>query len=481
MWPRSTLLIVLAVLGLVPGCAEVSPAPLSAEASAGELEGRTLDDPRLRTFLRASLMRDDRPGGDAGWNLTALTIAAIYYHPELDLARARLALARAGVITAGQSANPVLNLSAELDTAGVPGAIPAGALPLTIGPVINLVVESFGKREYRTAQAQHLAEAAEWALSSAGWRLRGQVRTALLDLWAARRRMALSGQRLDLQEELVRLLEKRLAAGAANSLEVSRERIARARIALARGEFEQSADKAEAQLAAAIGVPLRAVADKKLGFDAFEHPRPAATAAVLGELRRRALTGRADVQAALADYEAAQAGLQLAVANQYPNLALGPGYVYDSGLNRFSLSPAIELPIFHQNQGQIAEALAKRQQAAASFTTVQSKIIAAIDSALAAWRAARRELATAAALLASAQRRGAQTAAAFSSGQVDRPDLVTAELETADVRLARVDAVMRQLQALGALEDALEQPLFEAEGGFTVPPVGPRPGSEPLP
>jgi len=384
------------------------------------------------------------------------------------------------VITAEQRPNPVLNFSAVFDTAAVPGAIPAGALPLTIGPVINLLIESFGKREYRTAQARQLAEAAGWAVASAGWQVRGRVRTALLDLWAARRRVALAGQRLDRQEQLVRLLEKRLEVGEANSLEVSRERIARARIALARRDFELTADKAEALLAAAIGVPLRALAGIKLAFDAFEQAWPARDDFAAGELRRRALTGRADVQAALADYEAAQAALQLAAANQYPNLTLGPGYVYDAGVNKFSLSPTLELPIFNQNQGQIAEAVAKRQRAAASFTALQARIIGAIDSAAAAYRAASRELATADALLAGAQQRERQLAAAFRAGQADRPSLVTAELETAEIRLARFDAVVLQLQALGALEDALEHPLFEPNAAVAVPPASPRPSAEPL-
>src|SRR5207244_5176387 len=141
-----------------------------------------------------------------------------------------------------------------------------------------------------------------------------------------------------------------------------------------------------------------------LSFDAFEHARPLSDGVAGGELRRRALNGRSDVEAALAEYEAAQSALQLAVANQYPNVTLGPGYIYDIGVNKFSLSPALDLPVFNQNQGQIGEALAKRQEAAAKFTALQAGSIGAIDSALAAYRAATHQLATAAALLAGARR-----------------------------------------------------------------------------
>src|SRR5205823_1235308 len=113
---------------------------------------------------------------------TTLTLAAVYYHPDLDVARAKLALSHAGGIRAKQRPNPVLNLTAAFDTAAAAGAITPGAAPLTIGPVINLLVETFGKREYRIARASHLTEAARWDLASAGWQVRAGVRTALLNL-----------------------------------------------------------------------------------------------------------------------------------------------------------------------------------------------------------------------------------------------------------------------------------------------------------
>jgi cobalt-zinc-cadmium efflux system outer membrane protein len=466
--PNATVPIVLAILGVIlPGCAEYTPAPLSPEASAKDLDSRSLDDPRLRDFIRAALAGEAHDG--AAWDLTALTLAAVYYHPDLDVARARLAVARAAVVTAGQRPNPVLNLTAEIDRAAVAGAIPAGALPLTIGPVINLILESFGKREARIAQAAQLGQAARWDLATASWQVRGKVRDAFLDLWAARQKSELARRRLALQDELVGLLERRVAAGEASAVEVGRERLARAQIAVDRGVFERAADEALAQLAAAVAVPLRALAPANLSFAAFDAADPAADSAAAGEWPRRALTGRSDVQAALAQYEAAQAALQLAVAKQYPDVGLGPGYVYDAGIEKFSLSPAIELPLFHQNQGQIAEALAKREQAAAEFTQLQARVLAAIDTALAGHRAARRALATADELVAGSRRREGQVAAALRAGQGDRPSLIAAQLEAAAVALAQFDARLARLKALAALEDALQYPLFAPAAALAAP------------
>lgn len=334
----ATILIVPALLGgLVTGCAELSPAPLDAAASAGEFDNRTLDDPRLQTFVRASQAGESAPHEAISWDLTGLTLAAIYYHPDLDVARARLALSRARVVTAEQRPNPILNFAAVLQTAAVAGAIPPGAIPLTIGPVIDFIVETAGKREYRLGEARLLSEAATWDLATAGWLVRGGVRSAFLKLWAARQRIALIRGRRDLQEELVRLLERRLSVGETSALDVSRERIAGTQIAVELRGFERAAAASEAQLASAIGVPLRALSGVRLGFEAFASVGKLPEGIAGGELRRRALTGRTDIEAALAKYEAAQSALELAVAGQYPDVRLGPGYNYDAGINKFSL------------------------------------------------------------------------------------------------------------------------------------------------
>ncbi|HEV2302440.1 MAG TPA: TolC family protein [Stellaceae bacterium] len=459
---------------LAAGCARYRPEPLSPAANAAALEKRTLADPRLRRFIAAGRRQDGASPADPGWDLTALTLAAVYFHPDLDVARARLAGARAAVITARQHPNPLLDFRAIFDSAAVPGAITPGAPPLTIGPVINLIVETFGKREYRSAKARRLAEAARWDLATAGWQVRRRVRAALLGLWAARQRIALTRRRLELRRQLVGLLTRRLAVGAADALEVTRERIDRDKTAMALRDSEAAAAATTSELAAAIGIPAAALDGVRLSFGAFERGDPLHSRLDESELRRRALTGRTDIEAALARYQSTQSALQLAIAGQYPDLTLGPGYEYDAGVNKFGISPAAKLPIFNQHQGQIAEAVASRRQAAVKFTALQAQIITAIDAAVAAYHAARRAFATSDALLRAAARRDGQVAASFRIGQVDRPTLVTAEIETATVRLAQFGALAGELQAVGALEDAVQQPLFEPTTAFSVPPINPR-------
>ncbi|MGC2051296.1 MAG: TolC family protein [Methylovirgula sp.] len=442
---------------LVSGCVNYQPEPISAAANARALDSRSLGDPRLRQFVALAM----HPNGDpqpVKWDLTALTLAALYYHPDLALAHAKLAAARAAVITAAEHPNPVLNFTNIVGQGLVPGAIPIGAAPLTIGPVVDFVLETFGKREARTAEAQHLADAARYDLATAAWQVRGRVRAALLAVWAAEQRLALTRQQLTSEEQLVELLQHRFTNGEASSLDLQRERINREEIELSVHELEQTGAEARVQLATAIGVPVEALDGAELGMNAFDHPPQ--IGANSGTWRREALTERSDIQASLADYEAAQSALRLAVAGQFPNLILSPGYTYEYGINQYELNLSTTLPIFNQNQGPIAEALAKRQQAAATFTVLQAQVIGAIDEAAIAYRKSTQTLAAADALLADERHRTAQMENSFRAGQIDRPTLVAAQAEAAVTALARFDAVVRQRQALGSLEDALQRSLY---------------------
>ena len=240
------------------GCASYKPAPLSAVQNAQAIQARSLDDPRLQTFIAAA--RADGAAADGqvreNWNLATLILAALYFHPNLDIARADLAEARAGVDTARQRPNPSLSFE---DLSYAPGAPPGTAW--TIAPVVNFMIETFGKREKRTAEATAMLEAARGELRSASWQVRAGVRDALIDLWAAQQRLDLLQARLEAQGQLVALLERGLAVGEASGLELARERTDRNRIDLAARDAERAAIAARSQLAAR-SIRLRSVCSR---------------------------------------------------------------------------------------------------------------------------------------------------------------------------------------------------------------------------
>jgi outer membrane protein TolC len=440
---RPALLALLAFL-LLPGCRHFDPQPMDSARSLEQLERRSLDDEGLREFVAAH-----RQPGTTGWNLESLTLAALYFHPSLDLARASVAVAEAGKVTAGQRPNPTLSVAPQYD---VTTTIPS---PWIVAPALSVPVETAGKRAKRIALATRLAEAARWEIAATAWNVRAELRRALLEFWSAEEAARAWGDRLAAQEEMLRLQEGRLQAGDATPIEVSRERVTLEQTRLAQMEARNRRLTARVQLATAIGLPPRALDGVEFSYDAFTRPPAELPPA---EARRRALLNRADVLGALAQYAASEAALHLEIARQYPDIKLSPNYQFDQGDHMWGLGISVELPLLNQNQGPIAEAEARRRQQAAKFLSLQARVLGEIETALAGYDTAREQLTAAARVLTQLDEQERRVRAMFQAGEVSRQAVAAARVERTAAALAQLDARLKAQEALGRLENALQLP-----------------------
>jgi len=453
---------------LLAGCATYHPQPISPQKTAASFNARALTNEALCAFLETNHVAVPRAGG--AWDLKQLTLVAFCYQPALAESRAQLLAARAAQITAGERPNPSLSV-----TPGFDSGIPDNPSPWLVPVSVDWPIETAGKRGYRLAQARHLAEAARWSLVGAVWQTRSNVRGALLNLYAARETESLLARQETAQSNVVRLLEGQLAAGAVAEYEVTQARVALDTARLAWQQATGQLRQTRAQLATALGVPLRALDEIRFSYADFnQFPRQLTKL----EIQRQALLNRADVRGALANYAASQSALQLEIANQDPDIHLGPGYAYNAGSagdNEWDLGVTLTLPLLNQNQGPIAEAEANRKVAAAHFLTVQSQAIGQIDSTLAGYHAALQEVATAEALQKNLRQRLDSIRAQEQAGEVDPLTLANAEVEFATGAQGRLNAQIQAQQALGQLEDAVQSPLtlptgtvIEAEKDFSA-------------
>jgi outer membrane protein TolC len=215
-----------------------------------------------------------------------------------------------------------------------------------------------------------------------------------------------------------------------------------------------------------VGVPAGELDGVSLSFEGLDTGPPESS---LAEARSQALLSRPDILSALATYAGTQAALQLEIAKQYPDIHLGPGYEYDQGDNKWTLGLGLTLPL-NRNRGPIAEAEARRAEAAASFGALQARVLAEIDQALAGYRGALRQQSEVEELVDNLRREEATARAIFDLGEISRSDLVALQLQLGATSLARLDAIARARQALGALEDALQSPLPVSDEAWQGPP-----------
>lgn len=439
-------------------CATYHPAPLNPKEAERRFEQIRLDDPNLCAYLNANLQRGLTSCPPARWNLAELTLAGWYFNPQVAVAEAKLSVAQAGIITAAQRPNP----SAGIGTAYTASSAPSFA-PWAIGLAqINFPIETAGRRGYRIAAAERNADAAAFAVGEAAWRVRSAVRAALVAHLAAEREYQLARSYESASARVASLLQERLEAGAAAApavnLALANLAAARLRLVRARSRVPETLNA----LAATLGVPARALDGARFAWPGYENP-PQMAGLTPARLRRLALLNRIDLRRMLARYAAADDALKLEIARQYPNINLGGGYSWEVGENLFELLPVVTLPVMNQNQGPIAQARARRLQAAAEFVALQDSVIAQADSALTAYRGARDAFEQAAHSAVYSQRRLTGIERAAELGDVSGFALATARLETIAARQSQARALAAAQQAMGALEDAAQHPLNDSD------------------
>jgi cobalt-zinc-cadmium efflux system outer membrane protein len=446
--PPVGCLAALLAAGLSSGCVHYQARPLSPDAALDALSARGVDSPELRSLLLENKAVERWP--PERWDLASLTWVALFYSPELDVARARWGVARAGVVTAG--ARPDSSATAAL---GYNSSSPAGVSPWIPELLLGIPLETAGKRGLRAAEASDLSEAARLDVLSTAWQVRSRVRSALLELFLAGRAASLLASESDLRAESLRLLEVRFAAGEASPNEVTQARIALGQARIAAADASRRDEQGRIALAGVLGLPSRALEDLPLSLAAFDDARVELPAA---EVERRALTTRSDVLASLSEYEASQKALQVQIARQYPDITLGPGYQLDQTDNKWTLALGLNLP-FNRNKGPIAEAEARRSEAAARFLALQARVLGQVEQAMVASRNAIETAKAADDLRQAIERRMAAAEAARRLGEISPLELLGVRLELAASDLTRLDALGRAQSALGELEDAMQTSL----------------------
>lgn len=460
---RVPLLLPVALLmaGLMAGCAprRYQAVPLVPSESAARLEARSFGEPGLQAYVETHLGHAVSPWPPKTWDLRMFSLAALYFNPVMETARARVAEAEAATVTAGARPNPTLSIAP-----GIPS-------PYLFNLELAVPIETAGKRGYRMQSARSLDQAAQFDLADSAWRVRSGVRAALLNCLLAARGMESLHSEEELRTEQVRLLEQRLAVGEIPRPEVDTARIELSRIhsalAAAEGQFFES----RAGLAASMGIPVSALEGIDFSWTDLDSP-PSAESLSAATIQRDAVLNRLDVRRALAQYAAAEADLQLEIAKQYPDVQIGPGYTYEERNSFFTLGLSATLPVFNRNQGPIAEAEARRKIAAAAFLEKQAQVIAESERSLARYTAALKELAEADHSLRNlndAQLQRMQRAVQL--GEEDRLALNGVQIESSVIARSRLDALARAQSALGELEDAVQRPL---DSGDVFPAGGER-------
>jgi cobalt-zinc-cadmium efflux system outer membrane protein len=354
--------------------------------------------------------------------------------PALAAVRARIDGARDARLRAGRLVNPSMEVRSENWASGAPGG-----LPLDVFATVTQTVELGGKRGARRAAADAAVTSAA-AAEAMTWR--EIARAVTTDYLAALRfrdeSRALAAHAGSLAEAS-RVMDRRVAVGAAPEAELLKLRTEEARAVVARTRAELAAARALATLGAALGLDVQP--------DHLQRPAvppPSADAAVP--------PSHPELMAANGAIGAARAAVALERARGVPDVAVNAGVKRTSGYNTGVAAVTVPIPLFDRNG--VARALAEGQLQAAERErdAAERRLRGVLSSARAAAATLSTHAADSQARLVTPAR-GARDAAraAFAAGALDVLRLVDAERVFIDATLVTLEL---EFDAVAAAIDA---------------------------
>jgi outer membrane protein, heavy metal efflux system len=419
---------------LLCGCAHYQAAPLPPERGVQDFAARSL------------------PPADV-WDRATLLSIALKQNPELIVAQAEIAAAAAHEITAAELPNPDVTLQSEYAR--------HDPHPWLYGISVNWLLRSPERRRLDTEIARLDTSNARLQLMDRAWSVRRSLASALSDWESTRQRAALLERLGNAQDRLIDLQQRRIKAGEDAPSELILIQQSRIQIEQQVADLHIAANAAQSAIAKALGVPSRALDGVQFQWPDWGRP-PAVEDEKWQQLREQALLSRSDLGVAIGDYAAAEAKLQLAIAHQYPQFTLSPGYYWDHGIAKFPFDVGFTLPL-NGNRGEIAEARAGRELAGQRLLALQSDIYGEIEAAERDERIARQSADVAQRRLTSVHRQVEQADLALRLGAADAQEQLGAQILAAQAEL-EVLQTRAQLQASrNNLEDVLHAPLSGPE------------------
>jgi outer membrane protein TolC len=407
----------------------------------------------VRPELAPSLATLDHGGLNVATALTVSQVAllAVRNDPDLRAVRARHGVAQAQLLQSGLLPNPQITGTALPLVAGIGTTMAWNA---GISEDIRSLITLSSRRQAAKDDAAQVDAEIIWQ----EWQVIGQARLLAVDLIEGGRVLVLLERNRDLLASRYARSRSAVAAGNA-TLSASTPDLAALQTVTAQiNDLRRQQMARRHQLNALLG--LAPEVDVALsGTPDLPAWNPDAVIATLPDLASR----RPDLIALRFGYHSQNAKTRTAILSRFPNLTFGvTGGSDNANVRNFGPQISLELPIFNQNQGNIAIAQATRQQLHDEYAARLTAATGQVRAMLAEIGLLSRQLDSVRRDLAVTLRAASQAEAAFKAGNLDERsyvDLVSARLTKEQEIVTIEQSLLEQQVAIATLTGAGMPPI----------------------
>ncbi len=365
-------------LTALAGCQSYERAPLEMADHRVALDTRLAATEPISDFVErlsgAGNQVPERFDPNDGLSPAEGEVLALFYNPDLRLARLDAGVALATYETAGLWEDPQFGFD------GAEIISPAG--PFEYGLALSLTIPISGRLGVEKDRAGAAYESELRRIVDAEWTTRAAVRSTWASWSAAAERLGLLREVIGQVERISTITDRLEKAGELTRVEARllRAELIESRTDLAAAVLAEA--RARIKLLGLMGLPPESTVELLPAI-------PAAPIADVDDPIDRLIETNTDLAVRRAEYQVAEESLRLEIRKQYPDITIGTGYGSEDNDDRLLLGVSIPIPILNANRAGIAEAKARREVARASAETTFEHLTRELAMARAAYDASR--------------------------------------------------------------------------------------------
>ena len=351
-----------AIAFLIVGCQSYEPKLLDIGHYRHSLETRLIDIEPVTAFAQRLSSATGTPQQfdlSDGVSPSEGEVIALFYNPELRIARLESGVALADFETAGLWEDPVF---------GFDGAeISSPSAPFEFGIMGNLTIPISGRLKVEKTQAGAAYKTKLRKLVNDEWNVRAKMRSQWTSWVAATLNMQLVDEVIEQLERINGIASTLYEAGEINRVERRLLQVELATNKVLATEIELHLLHEEIALLALMGLPPEHAILLQLDFPKVKDTH-------VDNETIHLIDANTELAIQFANYQTAEETLRLEIKKQYPDIVIGSGYGSEFNDHRVLFGLTVPLSIWNRNQAGIADARAKREVARAEAETTFARL-----------------------------------------------------------------------------------------------------------
>jgi outer membrane protein, heavy metal efflux system len=432
--------------------------PVNTLSVLDDINSWSIDDPELNKFLKLNGIPVEKLN-NKNFSIERLFLTSLYYDPEMQVAYKKWKKAKIITENSDYKINPKISIPFEhhSDTSD-------GNSEWTIGLVLSFIYERKGKREARQAKAEVNLLNAELAITQLAFERYSNFEEKYHAYVLSKAKITETENEIEALKELLEHLNKNYELGAVSQFELSTTKLELQRrmfqLTLQKNIMQENTDDLLAMShlnhSELKGIEVEFHSPFVFANEAYKNSRLLSTD--FSNLQKSMLESHLEMAVQLNEYAQSEAELRLEIENQYPDLVLSPGFIFDQSDNIWALGASWVLPLFDNTEQnlKILTALQERKIKQQEIVVLQKNLLNLLYKRHKSIARHKSSIEVSDKIIESIEKRAAEIEKQLEMGGIDNLAILRNRIEFYKAKQAQIEVYSEAITAMLEIEHLLQ-------------------------